>query len=128
MSRGMCIENDNDVTSPTTAFAQRRRSCHVFAMVHQNLLQAIGRGTPQFFLVYRVKVKRRMFYSFYRKFGRFEVSEFHFERFDFIPPSRPIFFNFHWKNMEIDLKISFDVVEDLSSLRSPINVYSTSKS
>ena len=87
-----------------------------------------GTEPPNFFLVYRVKVKRRMFYSFYRKFGRFEVSEFHFERFDFIPPSRPIFFNFHWKNMEIDLKISFDVVEVLSSLRSPINVYSTSKS
>ena len=49
MSRGMCIENDKDVTSPTTAFAQRRRSCHVFGMVHQILLPAIGRGTPQFF-------------------------------------------------------------------------------
>ena len=35
--------------SPTTAFAQRRRSCHVFDMVHQILLQAIGHGTPQFF-------------------------------------------------------------------------------
>ena len=41
--------------SPTAAFAQRRRSYHVFDMVHQILLQAIGHGTPQFFLVYRVK-------------------------------------------------------------------------
>ena len=30
-----------------------------------------GAEHPNFFLVYRVKVKRRMFYSFYRKFMRF---------------------------------------------------------
>ena len=36
---------------------------------------------PNFFLVYRVKVKRRMFYSFYKKFLRFKISEFNFERF-----------------------------------------------
>ena len=49
MSQGMCIENDKNFTSPTARFTKRRRSCHVFAMVHQILLQAIGRGTPQFF-------------------------------------------------------------------------------
>ena len=44
-----------------------------------------GTEPPNFFLVYRVKVKRRMFYSFYKKFGRFLVSEFHFERFFHTP-------------------------------------------
>ena len=47
--RNVALKTRMLVASPTTAFAQRRRSCHVFAMVHQILLQAIGRGTPQFF-------------------------------------------------------------------------------